>query len=67
MNFLFKDYINILQYSLPQDRKYKPLDLRPKKTRAIRRALTKHESKIKTKKQICKLRKYPKRIFAVKA
>ncbi|KAK7829237.1 hypothetical protein U0070_012708 [Myodes glareolus] len=31
-------------------KKYKPLDLRPKKTRAMRR-LTKHEEKLKTKKQ----------------
>ena len=32
-------------------KKYKPLDLRPKKTRAMRRRLTKHEEKLKTKKQ----------------
>ncbi|KAH0500373.1 60S ribosomal protein L35 [Microtus ochrogaster] len=32
-------------------KKYKPLDLRPKKTRAMSRWLTKHEEKLKTKKQ----------------
>merc|ERR1712050_178963 len=32
-------------------KKYKPLDLRPKKTRAIRRQLTKHEASLKTRKQ----------------
>ncbi|KAF4531979.1 hypothetical protein B566_EDAN017410 [Ephemera danica] len=52
---------------LYKNRKYKPLDLRPKKTRAIRRKLTKHESRIKTKKEICKLRKNPPRVYAVKA
>jgi large subunit ribosomal protein L35e len=32
-------------------KKYKSLDLRPKKTRAMRHQLTKHEEKLKTKKQ----------------
>ncbi|KAK7818104.1 hypothetical protein U0070_014699 [Myodes glareolus] len=40
-------------------KKYKPLDLRPKKTRAMRRRLTKHEEKLKTKKQQRKERLYP--------
>ncbi|XP_067001480.1 large ribosomal subunit protein uL29 isoform X2 [Anabrus simplex] len=48
-------------------KKYKPLDLRPKKTRAIRRALTKHECRIKTSKEIRKRRNFPPRKFAVKA
>ncbi|CAG9566965.1 unnamed protein product [Danaus chrysippus] len=30
-----------------KNKKYKPLDLRPKKTRAMRKALTKHEAKDK--------------------
>ncbi|XKL60628.1 hypothetical protein PGB90_007685 [Kerria lacca] len=50
-----------------KNRKYKPLDLRPKKTRAIRRALTKKEKNIKTMKQIRKNQAFPPRIFAVKA
>jgi large subunit ribosomal protein L35e len=50
-----------------QGRKYKPLDLRLKKTRAMRRALTKHESKIKTMKEIRKRQAFPPRKFAVKA
>lgn len=40
-------------------KKYKPLDLRPKKTRAMRRRLTKHEEKLKTKKQQRKEKLYP--------
>nr|XP_045015466.1 60S ribosomal protein L35-like [Jaculus jaculus] len=48
-------------------KKYKPLDLRPKKTRAMRRRLTKHEEKLKTKKQRQKERLYPLRKHAVKA
>nr|AIU94820.1 60S ribosomal protein [Phragmatopoma lapidosa] len=47
-------------------KKYKPKDLRPKKTRAMRRALTKHEKSIKTSKQLRKQRVYPMRKFAVK-
>ena len=52
---------------LSQGKKYKPLDLRPKKTRAMRRRLTKHEEKLKTKKQHRKERLYPLRKYAVKA
>ncbi|XP_023227141.1 large ribosomal subunit protein uL29 [Centruroides vittatus] len=48
-------------------KKYKPRDLRPKKTRAMRRALTKHEQSIKTKKELRKLRVWPMRKYAVKA
>ena len=45
---------------------YKPKDLRKKKTRAMRRALTTHEASIKTAKQQRKERIYPMRKFAVK-
>ncbi|CAI5765592.1 60S ribosomal protein L35 [Podarcis lilfordi] len=48
-------------------KKYKPLDLRPKKTRAMRRRLNKHEEGMKTKKQQRKERLYPPRKYAVKA
>ncbi|XP_046403493.1 60S ribosomal protein L35 [Ischnura elegans] len=48
-------------------KKYKPLDLRRKKTRAMRRALSRSESKIKTRKEIRKRMIYPQRKFAVKA
>ncbi|XP_065202708.1 large ribosomal subunit protein uL29 [Planococcus citri] len=50
-----------------KNKKYKPLDLRPKKTRALRRALTKKERNIKTMKQIRKNQAFPPRLFAVKA
>lgn len=52
---------------LYKNRKYKPLDLRPKKTRAIRRALSKHEKRIKTQKEIRKRSVFPPRKFALKA
>ncbi|KAH0509559.1 60S ribosomal protein L35 [Microtus ochrogaster] len=45
-------------------KKYKPLDLRPKKTRAMRRRLTKYEEKLKTKKQQRKERLYQLRKYA---
>ncbi|RZF39028.1 hypothetical protein LSTR_LSTR008618 [Laodelphax striatellus] len=48
-------------------KKYKPLDLRPKLTRAKRRELTKHEKKLKTMKEIRKRSVFPPRKFAVKA
>merc|ERR1711972_639450 len=48
-------------------KKYKPLDLRPKKTRAIRRALSVHERSLKSAKELHKLRSFPQRKFAVKA
>jgi len=46
---------------------YLPLDLRPKKTRAIRRQLTKHERTRKTLRQHKKDIHFPIRKFAVKA
>ncbi|KAG8297237.1 60S ribosomal protein L35, L29 [Homalodisca vitripennis] len=50
-----------------KNKKYKPLDLRPKKTRAMRRALTSHEKNLKTMKTIRKRQAFPPRKFAVKA
>ncbi|CAH3114300.1 unnamed protein product, partial [Porites lobata] len=47
-------------------KKFKPLDLRPKKTRAMRRALTKHEASLKTLKQQKKLTHFSLRKYAVK-
>merc|ERR1711915_497596 len=48
-------------------KKYKPLDLRPKKTRAIRKALSAHEKSLKTAKTLHALRSFPQRKYAVKA
>lgn len=48
-------------------KKYLPLDLRPKKTRAIRRRLSKHEATIVTEKQKKKSTHFPQRKYAVKA
>lgn len=56
---------NIREYY--KDKKYLPLDLRPKKTRAIRRRLTKHERSLKTLKQRKKDAHFPRRKYAVKA
>jgi large subunit ribosomal protein L35e len=50
-----------------QSKKYKPKDLRFKKTRAIRRQLTKHEAAIRTPKELARLRAFPARKFAVRA
>ncbi|KAL2622657.1 hypothetical protein R1flu_002862 [Riccia fluitans] len=48
-------------------KKFLPLDLRPKKTRAIRKRLTKHQSSLKTEKQKKKEAYFPMRKYAVKA
>jgi len=48
-------------------RKYKPLDLRIKKTRALRRALTPNEAHKKTERQKKREQYFPLRKFAVKA
>nr|XP_034364715.1 60S ribosomal protein L35-like [Arvicanthis niloticus] len=48
-------------------KKYKPLDLRPRKTRAMRFGLTKQEEKLKTKKQHWKEWLYPLCKYAVMA
>jgi len=48
-------------------KKYIPLDLRPKNTRAIRRRLSQHEASQKTEKQKKKETHFPQRIYAVKA
>ncbi|GAB5586582.1 60S ribosomal protein L35 [Umbelopsis nana] len=50
-----------------KSKKYTPLDLRTKKTRAIRRRLTKAEASKKTLKEQKKLAHFPQRKFAVKA
>ncbi|GJS66386.1 hypothetical protein Tco_0680950 [Tanacetum coccineum] len=42
---------------------YLPLDLRPKKTRAIRRRLTKHQASLKTERE----KFFPLRKYAIKA
>merc|ERR1712166_285785 len=47
--------------------KYAPLDLRPKKTRAIRRRLTKFEASKQTPRQIKNAALFPLRRYAVKA
>lgn len=48
-------------------KKYQPKDLRAKKTRAIRRALTKNEASLVTEKQRKKNIAFPQRRFAIKA
>ncbi|KAJ6515895.1 60S ribosomal protein L35 [Mycena sanguinolenta] len=50
-----------------KDKKYLPLDLRAKKTRAIRRRLSKHDAKQKTLKQKKKDDNFPIRKYALKA
>ncbi|GMM33433.1 ribosomal 60S subunit protein L35B [Saccharomycopsis crataegensis] len=48
-------------------KKYQPKDLRAKKTRAIRRRLTKYEAGLKTVKQQKKAAAFPQRKYAIKA
>nr|ACJ86160.1 unknown [Medicago truncatula] len=50
-----------------KSKKYLPLDLRPKKTRAIRRRLTKHQSSLKTEREKKKEIYFPVRKYAIKA
>lgn len=52
---------------LYKDEHYKPLDLRPKKTRAIRRRLTKEQISKKTVRQAKRDRAFPMRKYAVRA
>ncbi|PGH02543.1 60S ribosomal protein L35 [Blastomyces parvus] len=49
-----------------KSKKYLPLDLRPKQTRAIRRRLSKHEASLRTEKEKKKLMHFPQRKYAVK-
>ena len=49
-----------------KNKKYLPLDLRPKKTRAMRRRLTKHEATLVSEKQKKRQMHFPQRKFAVK-
>jgi large subunit ribosomal protein L35e len=50
-----------------KNKKYKPLDLRVKKTRAIRQRLTKHQKSIKTERERKRLAAFPVRKYALKA
>lgn len=50
-----------------EGKRYKPIDLRPKKTRAIRRRMTKEQINKKTLRQQKKARAFPMRKYAVKA
>lgn len=50
-----------------KNKKYKPLDLRPKKTRALRRVLTPYQASRKTLKEIRKRSAFPQRKYALKA
>lgn len=63
MNTKTKDNLR----KLYKGKKYKPIDLRAKKTRAIRRALSTKDAARKTMKEIRKNAKYPQRKYAVKA
>ncbi|KAL9278211.1 putative ribosomal protein L29/L35 [Arabidopsis thaliana] len=49
-----------------KNKKLLPLDLRPKKTRAIRRRLTKHQASLKTEREKKKEMYFPVRKYAIK-
>ena len=48
-------------------KKHIPIDLRPRYTRAMRRALTKEEKDAKTLRQLKKEAAFPKRVYALRA
>lgn len=50
-----------------KDKRFKPLDLRAKKTRAIRRRMTKEQISKKTVRQMKRERAFPMRKYAIKA
>ncbi|XP_042396488.1 60S ribosomal protein L35-4-like [Zingiber officinale] len=50
-----------------KNKKLLPLDLRPKKTRAIRRRLTKHQESLKTEREKKRAMYFPKRKYALLA
>ncbi|CAJ2658974.1 unnamed protein product [Trifolium pratense] len=50
-----------------KNKKYLPLDLRPKKTRAIRRRLPKHQASLKTEREKKMETYFPLRKYAIKA
>ncbi|AES80398.1 60S ribosomal L35-like protein [Medicago truncatula] len=50
-----------------KNKKYLPIDLRPKKTRAVRRRLTKHQSSLKTEMEKKKETYFTMRKYAIKA
>ena len=47
--------------------KYLPIDLRKKRTRAIRQRLAKAHANLKTERELKKIRHFPQRVFAVRA
>ncbi|KAJ6767948.1 60S RIBOSOMAL PROTEIN L35 [Salix koriyanagi] len=49
-----------------KNKKFLPLDLRPKKTRAIRRRLTKHQQSLKTEREKNREMYFPMRKYAIK-
>ncbi|KAL8166789.1 hypothetical protein V2J09_008288 [Rumex salicifolius] len=50
-----------------KNKKYLPLDIRPKKTRAIRRRLTKHQASLKTEREKKREVYFPMRKYAIKS
>jgi len=58
---------NLRKLYRSKDPKYMPRDLRAKRTRAIRRKLSKHDQELKTAKERRRLRNWPQRVYAVKA
>ncbi len=50
-----------------ENKKHKPLDQRAKKTRALRRALSKTQATLKTRKEQTRLANFPLRRYAVSA
>ncbi|KAF2353833.1 Ribosomal protein L29/L36 [Trinorchestia longiramus] len=67
VNIVIRQTIKANLKKFYENKKYKPLDMRLKKTHQIRKSLTRHERKIRTAKQQRKIRLNPKRRYAIKA
>ena len=57
----------VAQKKIFKGKKIQPKELRVKKTRALRRALTTSEKKVMTERQRKKAKNAPRRVFAIKA
>ncbi|VDQ05454.1 unnamed protein product [Trichobilharzia regenti] len=63
---LYRVFLGFIIIEAYRSKRYVPKDLRPKKTRAIRRRLTKKEQSIHSARSMRKARAFPRRVFAIK-
>jgi len=67
----FKNAASLKAFNTANNTKYslrrKPLDLRPRQTKALRQRLTKHQRKLRTQRSVTRQSNFPQRKFAVTA